>query len=115
VSELASRIRKSQQENKSEFLKLKAGETVVVKLDLNENGEVVAHEYVREYEGKKSKSFRFPVTIVNTGERRMLGLSLSWALNLVDLVDRKQMNVIEVTRNGDGTKTTYNFAAVGKA
>lgn len=78
MSRLAEEIKRLREESKSEFLKLKDQETVVVKLDLNEDGTVKGDIFERTYKDKKSKAVKFPVTIVNTGERKMLGLALKW-------------------------------------
>lgn len=115
MSRLAEEIKRLREESKSEFLKLKDQETVVVKLDLNEDGTVKGDIFERTYKDKKSKAVKFPVTIVNTGERKMLGLALKWAEGLANAVERKQQNVVEITRNGEDTNTSYNFQVVGKA
>jgi len=115
VSRLSEEIKKLQQETKGEFIKLGDGQTAVIKLDLNEDGTVKGDIFERKYKDKASKAVKFPVTEVNTGERRMLGLALSWAQNLIDVVESKKMNVVEIKRHGEGTNTSYNFQAVGKA
>lgn len=114
-SGLAEEIRKLQRETTSEFLKIEDGQTVVVKLDLNEDGSVKGQIFDRKYKDKVSKAVKFPITEVNTGQRKMLGLALTWALNLIEIAERKKMNVVEITRHGKDTSTSYNFQAVGSA
>jgi hypothetical protein len=115
VSKLSEEIKKLQKETKSEFIKLADGQTVVVKLDLNEDGTVRGDIFERKYKDEVSKAVKFPITEVNTGERRMLGLALSWALNLISIVESKKMNVVEIKRHGEGTNTSYNFQVIDKA
>ena len=55
------------------------------------------------------------MTDVNTGERKVPALALTWAGNLIDIVERKKQNVVEITRHGEGNNTSYNFQIVGSA
>jgi hypothetical protein len=114
MSKLSEEIKKLRKEkSQGELLKLKSGQTEIVKFDLDERDEVVGHTFEREYEGKKSFAVMFPVTMVNTGERKNFPLALSWADAVIDLIQRKKQPAVEITRMGEGTKTHYNFQTIG--
>ena len=113
MSKLQAEIKKLRKEsNQGELLKLKSGQTEIVRFDLDQNGEVIGRTFEREYEGKKSMAVMFPVTMVNTGERKNLPLALSWADVVIDLIQRKKQPAVEITRTGEGTKTNYNFQTI---
>lgn len=112
LSEEIKKLRKEAQQGEK-LLKLKDGQTEIVKFDLDENGEVLGHTFDREYDGKKSKAVMFPVTMVNTGESKNFPLALSWADTVIDLIQRRKQPAVEITRHGEKTNTHYNFQTIG--
>jgi|SRR5215211_1928786 len=69
-----------------EILKVKYKETALVKFDLDEKGNVMRRIIDREYKptGKKSRAVLFPITVINTGERKNFPLAFSWAEGLIE-------------------------------
>lgn len=69
-----------------EILKAKYKETAIVKFDLDENGNVMGRIIDRGYKptGKKSRAVLFPITVINTGERKNFPLAFSWAEALIE-------------------------------
>lgn len=113
MSKLQEEIREVKRQQGGDILKLKDKETVVVKLDLDANGDVVGRVIDREYQGKKSKAVMFQVTMINTGERKSLPLAISWADTLIEKVQRKKQPVVEITRYGiDAKDTRYDFQTI---
>ena len=90
----------------SKFLKIQPGQTVVLKFDANK---LVLKD--REIEGRKSKAVEYIVINPNDGQEKVLSLSLSWALNLNELL-KGGYTTIKVSRRGSGLDTSYNFVPV---
>ncbi len=90
----------------SKYLKIQPGQTMVLKFDANKIQLVD-----REIENRKSKAVQYTVLNVNDGQEKILSLSLSWALNLNELLKAGYMN-IKVNRRGSGLDTSYNFVPV---
>ena len=90
----------------SRFLKIQPGQTVVLKFDANKIQLVD-----RQIEDRKSKAVQYTVINVNDGQEKILTLSLSWALNLNELLKAGYTN-IKVSRRGGGLDTSYNFVPV---
>ena len=89
-------------ENQTRFIKMQSGESLTLLFDPNKIRVVDA-----EYEGKKSK--RVEYTVINAGgNEKILTLSLSWALNLNELLKRGHTR-IEVVRKGNMKDTNYTF------
>jgi hypothetical protein len=112
MSKLQDEIKELRKQQGGDILKLKDKQTEVVKFDLSADGEVIGKTFDRVYPmtGKKSKAVMFPVTVVNTGERKQFPLALSWANALIEKVQRKKQPVVEVTRYGtDANDTRYDF------
>ena len=65
----------------SKYMKIQPGQTVVLKFDANKLQLVD-----REIENRKSKAVQYVVISVNDGQEKILSLSLSWALNLNELL-----------------------------
>ncbi len=87
-------------------MKLQPGQTAVLKFDVSKIRLVD-----RELNGKKSKAAEYAVISVNDGQEKLLTLSLSWALNLNELLKAGYTN-IKVSRRGSGLDTSYNFVPV---
>lgn len=90
----------------SRFLKIQPGQTVVLKFDANKLQLVD-----RQIEDRKSKAVQYTVVNVNDGQEKLLTLSLSWALNLNELL-KANYTTIKVSRRGSGLDTSYNFVPV---
>lgn len=90
----------------SKFLKLQPGQTVVLKFDANRIRLVD-----RQIQDKKTKAVEYVVVNVNDGQEKVLTLSLSWALNLNELL-KAGYTTIKVSRRGSGLDTSYNFVPV---
>lgn len=90
----------------SKFLKLQPGQTAVLKFDVNRIKLVD-----REINGKKNKAVEYVVVNVNDGQEKIFTLSLSWALNLNELLKAGYTSV-KVSRRGSGLDTSYNFVPV---
>ena len=90
----------------SKYLKIQPGQTMVLKFDANKIQLVD-----REIENRKSKAVQYTVLNVNDGQEKILSLSLSWALNLNELLKAGYMN-IKVNRRGSWLDTSYNFVPV---
>lgn len=90
----------------SRFLKIQPGQTVVLKFDANKIQLVD-----RQIEDRKSKAVQYTVINVNDGQEKILTLSLSWALNLNELL-KAGYTSIKVSRRGGGLDTSYNFVPV---
>jgi hypothetical protein len=113
MSKLLEEIKQTRKETSGgDLLKLKDGQLEIVKFDLDEKGEVVGRMFDRDWEGKKSKAVLFPVTMVNTGERKNFPLALSWAQDVIELVQRRKQPVVEVVRRGNDKNTHYTFQTV---
>lgn len=87
-------------------MKIQPGQTVVVKFDPDKIQLVD-----RVIENKKSKAVQYTVVNVNDGQEKILSLSLSWALNVNELLKAGYRN-IKVSRRGSGLDTSYNFIPV---
>ena len=92
--------------NQSRFLKVQPGTSIVLKLDANKMQLVD-----REIENRKSKAVEYVVVNVNDGQEKILSLSLSWALNLNELL-KAGYTTVKVSRRGSGLDTSYNFVPV---
>jgi hypothetical protein len=90
----------------SKYMKIQPGQTVVLKFDANKLQLVD-----REIENRKSKAVQYVVISVNDGQEKILTLSLSWALNLNELL-KAGYTTIKVSRRGSGLDTSYNFVPV---
>jgi hypothetical protein len=90
----------------SKYMKIQPGQTVVLKFDANKLQLVD-----REIENRKSKVVQYVVISVNDGQEKILTLSLSWALNLNELL-KAGYTTIKVSRRGSGLDTSYNFVPV---
>lgn len=90
----------------SKYMKIQPGQTVVLKFDANKLQLVD-----REIENRKSKAVQYVVISVNDGQEKILSLSLSWALNLNELL-QAGYTTIKVSRRGSGLDTSYNFVPV---
>ena len=90
----------------SKYLKIQPGQTMVLKFDANKIQLVD-----REIENRKSKAVQYTVLNVNDGQEKILSLSLSWALNLNELLKAGYTN-IKVNRRGSGLDTSHNFVPV---
>jgi len=113
MSKLSEEVKQLRKETSGgDLLKLKYSQTEIVKFDINENGEVVGHIFDRDYKGKKTKAVMFPLTVVNSGERKNFPLALLWADTVIDLSQRKKQPVWGITRTGMDTNTHYNFQTV---
>ena len=93
-------------QTQSKYMKIPPGQTVVLKFDANKIQLVD-----REIENRKSKAVQYTVLNVNDGQEKILSLSLSWALNLNELLKAGYTN-IKVNRRGSGLDTSYNFVPV---
>ena len=89
--------------NQSRFLKVQPGTSIVLKFDANRMQLVD-----REIEGRKSKAVEYVVVNVNDGQEKILSFSLSWALNLNELL-KAGYTTVKVSRRGSGLDTSYNF------
>jgi hypothetical protein len=65
----------------------------------------------REIENRKSRAVQYTVINVNDGQEKILSLSLSWALNLNELL-KAGYTTVKVSRRGSGLDTSYNFVPV---
>lgn len=92
--------------SQSRYMKIQPGQTVVVKFDPDKIQLVD-----RVIENKKSKAVQYTVVNVNDGQEKILSLSLSWALNVNELLKAGYRN-IKVSRRGSGLDTSYNFIPV---
>jgi hypothetical protein len=90
----------------SKFLKIQPGQTQVLKFDINKIQLVD-----REIEDRKSRAAQYTVITVNDGQEKILTLSLTWALNLNELL-KSNYTTIKVSRRGSGLDTSYNFVPV---
>ena len=90
----------------SKYMKIQPGQTVVLKFDANKLQLVD-----REIENRKSKAVQYVVISVNDGQEKILSLSLSWALNLNELL-KAGYSTVKVSRRGSGLDTSYNFVPV---
>lgn len=90
----------------SKYMKIQPGQTVVLKFDPNKLQLVD-----REIENRKSKAVQYVVISVNDGQEKILTLSLSWALNLNELL-KAGYTTIKVSRRGSALDTSYNFVPV---
>lgn len=90
----------------SKFLKIQPGQTTILKFDANKIQLVD-----RQIEDRKSKAVQYTVINVNDGQEKILTLSLSWALNLNELL-KAGYTAIKVSRRGSGLDTSYNFVPV---
>lgn len=90
-------------QNQSRFLKIQPGQSLVLKFDANKIQLVD-----RQIEDRKSKAAQYTDVNVNDGQEKLLTLSLSWALNLNELL-KAGYSTIKVTRRGGGLDTSYNF------
>jgi hypothetical protein len=90
----------------SKFLKIQPGQTTILKFDANKIQLVN-----RQIEDRKSKAVQYAVMNVNDGQEKILTLSLSWALNLNELL-KAGYSTIKVSRRGSGLDTSYNFVPV---
>lgn len=90
----------------SKYMKIQPGQTVVLKFDANKLQLVD-----REIENRKSKAVQYVVISVNDGQEKILSLSLSWALNLNELL-KAGYTTVKVSRRGSGLDTSYNFVPV---
>lgn len=93
-------------QNQSRFLKIQPGQGLVLKFDANK-----VELKDREIEGRKSKAAQYTVINPNDGQEKILTLSLSWALNLNELL-KAGYTTIKVSRRGSGLDTSYNFIPV---
>ena len=90
------------EESQNRFIKVKEGTPIVLTFDANKIRIVES-----DYQGKKSKRVEYDV--INTGgNQKTITFSLSWAMNLNELLKRGHTK-IEVVRKGSGMDTTYNF------
>ena len=89
-------------ENQTKFIKIQAGQAMTLTFDANKVRLIDS-----EYEGKKSKRVEYDV-INAGGNQKTITFSLSWAMNLNELLKRGHTK-IEVVRKGSGMDTTYNF------
>ena len=114
MSELSEKIKKLREESKanSNSLYFKDGQSEVVQFETDAKGEVVGEVFERDFQGKKTNAVRFEVTIVSTGEKKAFPLSLKWADLAIGLMKRRKTTTLEVTRTGEGKRTTYDFQAV---
>ncbi len=87
-------------------MKIQPGQVVVLKFDANKLQLVD-----REIENRKSKAVQYVVVSVNDGQEKILSLSLSWALNLNELL-KAGYTTAKVSRRGSGLDTSYNFVPV---
>lgn len=92
--------------NQSRFVKIPPGQAVVLKFDINK---ITIKD--REIQGRKSKAAEYTVINVNDGQEKILTLSLSWALNLNELLKAGYL-AIKITRKGSGLDTSYSFVPV---
>jgi hypothetical protein len=90
----------------SRYLKIQPGQTMVLKFDQNKIQLVD-----REIDGRKSKAVQYTVLNINDGQEKILTLSLSWALNLNELL-KAGYTTVKVNRRGSGLDTSYNFVPV---
>ena len=93
-------------QQQSRFLKIQPGQSIVLRFDANK-----IELKDREIEGRKSKAAQYTVINPNDGQEKILTLSLSWALNLNELL-RAGYTTIKVSRRGSGLDTSYNFIPV---
>jgi hypothetical protein len=92
----------------SKYMKISPGEQVVLQFN-PDRAEIIE----REFNGKKSKAVQYEV-LTPQGESKMLTLSLSWALNLNELLKEGHTKV-KVGRRGGGLQDTrYAFLPVSE-
>jgi hypothetical protein len=93
-------------QTQSRFLKVQPGQTVILQFDPKKMQLVD-----RKIEERKSKAVQYTVINVNDQQEKILTLSLSWSLNLNELL-KAGYRVIKVSRRGSGLDTSYNFIPV---
>jgi hypothetical protein len=96
-------------QTQSEFLKIQPNQTITLQFEM-ENGIPLARTIEREYKGKKSNAVNYAVKTLD-GTRKTLTLSLSWALNVNDLL-KEGHTKIKISRRGEGVDTRYTFIPV---
>jgi hypothetical protein len=89
-------------ENQTRFIKMQSGESLTLTFNPNKVKLVDS-----TYEGKTTKRVEYTVTNAG-GNEKVLTLSLSWALNLNELLKRGHTR-IEVVRKGSMKDTSYTF------
>lgn len=87
----------------SKFLKLEAGQTVILKFDPYK-----ARVVDRNFKDKVSKGIEYTVTDINTGDEKAFTLSPQWA-KLLNALLKEGFLIIKVTRRGSGLDTSYEF------
>ena len=92
-------------ENQTKFIKIQAGQAMTLTFDANKVRLIDS-----EYEGKKSKRVEYDV-INEGGNPKTITFSLSWALNLNELL-KAGTTKIKVIRKGSGLSTSYMFVPV---
>jgi len=101
-SEVESLARQTQ----GKYLKVNPGETVILQFNPQR-----ARVIERDFNGKKSKAVEYEV-LTPEGDQKLLTLSLSWALNLNELL-REGHTKIKVGRRGGGLQDTrYAFLPI---
>ena len=91
-------------QNQSRYLKIQPGQSLVLKFDANKIQLVD-----RQIEDRKSKAAQY--TVICEGQEKIITFSLSWALNLNELL-KAGYTTIKVSRRGSGLDTSYNFIPV---
>jgi hypothetical protein len=92
-------------QSQNKFIKVQPGQPITLRFDANKIRVVES-----DYEGKKSKRVEYDV-INEGGNPKTITFSLSWALNLNELL-KAGHSVIKVSRRGSGLDTSYNFVPV---
>jgi hypothetical protein len=91
----------------SKYMKIQDGQTVVLKFSPDKVKLVD-----RTINDKKSKAAEYEIINVNDGQAKVVTFSLSWALNLNELL-KAGYTTIKVNRRGSGLSTSYSFVPVG--
>lgn len=95
-------------EENSNYVKIKDGQTVLLKFLRDEQGLPKMYEVDRDFGGNKSKAIEYEVIDVNVAKQKTVQFSLSWALNLNEIL-KEGYSLIKVKRTGSGLDTSYSF------